>query len=169
MISMEIIMRKIFTKSVAVLSMLMLLSGCLTNEAGNANKEMIGGLTGAAAGAWIGSNVGKGKGTIVAIAGGTLLGALGGSNLGRTLDKADIAYANKTSQQALEYNKTGAGSSWRNPDTGASGSVIPTKTYNSPTNGYCREYTQTIVVGGTEEKGYGKACRKPDGSWEIIK
>ncbi len=161
-------MKKFITKLVAGIAILGMLSGCLTNEAGQANKEMIGGLTGAAAGAWIGSNVGKGKGNIVAIAGGTLLGALAGSSVGRTLDKADIAYANRTSQQAFEYNKTGASSSWKNPDTGASGTITPTKTFQDNSQRYCREYNQTISVGGKVEKGYGKACRQPDGSWEIV-
>lgn len=162
-------MRKFFVKAIAGFSILTLLAGCMTNEAGQVNKESLGGLTGAVAGAWIGSNIGKGKGNIVAIAGGTLLGALAGSSLGKTLDKADVAYANRTSQQALEYNKTGAASSWKNPDTGAYGSVIPTKTYQTKNNKYCREYTQTISVGGKVEKGYGRACRQPDGTWEIIK
>jgi surface antigen len=162
-------MKKFILKAVAGLSIVTVLTGCLTNEAGQVNKETVGGLTGAVAGAWIGSNVGKGKGNIVAIAGGTLLGALAGGSLGRSLDKADVAYANRTSQQALEYNKTGAGSSWKNPDTGASGSFVPTKTYQTKDNRYCREYTQTVSIGGKVEKGYGSACRQPDGSWEIVK
>ena len=35
-------------------------------------------------------------------------------------------------------------------------------------NEYCREYTQTIIVGGVPQYGYGQACFKPDGSWEIV-
>jgi hypothetical protein len=33
---------------------------------------------------------------------------------------------------------------------------------------YCREYTKTIYVGGHQERAYGTACYKPDGSWEIV-
>lgn len=35
-------------------------------------------------------------------------------------------------------------------------------------NDYCREYTKTIRVGGNLESGYGRACLRPDGSWEIV-
>ncbi len=33
---------------------------------------------------------------------------------------------------------------------------------------YCREFQQTIVVGGQQQQGYGRACRQPDGSWKIV-
>ena len=33
---------------------------------------------------------------------------------------------------------------------------------------YCREFQQTLIVGGRTENAYGTACRQPDGSWEII-
>ncbi|MBI1309472.1 MAG: hypothetical protein GC129_06490 [Proteobacteria bacterium] len=32
---------------------------------------------------------------------------------------------------------------------------------------YCREFTQTITIGGKTQKGYGTACLQPDGSWEL--
>ncbi|MFI4983716.1 MAG: RT0821/Lpp0805 family surface protein [Rickettsiales bacterium] len=165
-------MKKFLIKATASLSILAVLAGCngngLTNDAGNVNKQNVGTLLGAGAGAWIGSNVGKGKGNIVGIAAGTLLGALAGSTIGKSLDQADVAYANRTHQDALEYNKVGSASSWKNPDSGASGTITPTKTYTKNER-QCREYTQTISVGGKVEKGYGTACRQPDGSWEIIK
>lgn len=31
---------------------------------------------------------------------------------------------------------------------------------------YCREYTETVEIGGRRESGYGTACLQPDGSWE---
>lgn len=36
-----------------------------------------------------------------------------------------------------------------------------------PAPGYCREYTAPIVIGGREVSGYGNACMRPDGSWEL--
>lgn len=164
-------MKKISNKGVALALVAFTLSGCenisMTNEAGRANKQMIGGLTGAVAGAWIGSNVGKGKGNIAAIAAGTLLGALGGSSLGASLDRADVAYHNNTAQRALESNRTGVASTWNNPDTGASGVITPAKTYEEHGR-YCREYTQTVRVGNKAQEAYGKACRNPDGTWQIV-
>jgi hypothetical protein len=34
--------------------------------------------------------------------------------------------------------------------------------------GYCREYTGPIRVGGRVQQGYGTACLQPDGSWQMI-
>ncbi|MBA8666957.1 hypothetical protein H1Q59_03505 [Holosporaceae bacterium 'Namur'] len=164
-------MNGIFKKYIALTAVVFTLAGCdnmaLTNEAGYANKRTIGGLTGAVAGAWVGSNVGKGKGQIAAIAAGTLLGALGGSSLGSSLDRADVANHNNTAQRALEVNRTGVASTWSNPDTGASGVVTPAKTYEEHGR-YCREYTQTVKVGNKIQEAYGKACRNPDGTWQIV-
>jgi len=53
--------------------------------------------------------------------------------------------------------------------SGNYGSVTPTREGYQPSSGaYCREYQQEIVVGGRVERGYGKACRQPDGSWKVI-
>lgn len=140
--------------------------GC-TNQAGEIDKQTLVGVTGAIAGGAIGSNIGKGSGRTAAIIGGAVLGGLAGSEIGKSLDRADVAYYNKTQSQALEHNKVGTTSSWRNPDSGASGTFTPTKTYENGGQ-YCREFNQTINVGGKVERGYGTACRNPDGSWKIV-
>jgi surface antigen len=145
-----------------------LLTGCLTNEAGQVNKQALVGLTGAVAGGAIGSNIGKGTGNTAAIIGGAVLGGLLGSEIGKSLDKADVAYHNRTQQQAFETQKAGTSASWQNPDSGARGSITPTKTYQNSNGQYCREFNQTISVGGKTEKGYGTACRQPDGAWQIV-
>ncbi len=136
-------------------------------QTGGIKKEHIGGLGGAVAGAWAGSNVGKGKGNIAAIAAGTLLGAYLGKELGASLDRADLAYYRQTSQQTLENAPSGTTNTWRNPDSGNYGTITPTETYQTGSGQYCREYSQTITVGGKSEQAYGTACRQPDGSWEI--
>ncbi len=130
-------------------------------------KENIGAVTGAVGGAWVGSNVGKGKGQIVGIAAGTLLGGYLGKSVGASLDRGDMAYYNKSSQSTLETAKVGETSTWSNPDTGNRGTITPTKTYRSDGGSYCREYQQTISVGGKTEKAFGTACRQPDGSWQV--
>lgn len=38
----------------------------------------------------------------------------------------------------------------------------------APEAGYCREYQQQVLVGGRWEQAYGTACRRPDGSWQIV-
>jgi hypothetical protein len=32
----------------------------------------------------------------------------------------------------------------------------------------CREYTAPVTVGGRVVQGYGVACPRPDGSWQIV-
>ena len=57
---------------------------------------------------------------------------------------------------------------WQNPNTGNSGTITPTQTYTASNGAPCREFTQTIYVGGYPEQGYGTACRQADGSWQIV-
>ena len=54
------------------------------------------------------------------------------------------------------------------PDSGNTGAVTPVRTYQTSTGQYCREYTQTITIGGEKHKSYGTACRESDGSWKIV-
>jgi surface antigen len=75
--------------------------------------------------------------------------------------------ATQAAQQAFERNQAGQPTVWQNPDTGNSGSVTPTRTYQLANGQYCREYRQTIVVGGQQNQAYGTACRQPDGTWQI--
>ena len=132
------------------------------------NKTTGGGLLGAAAGGLAGAQFGKGKGRLATTAVGVLLGGLVGSQAGASLDRADIAYANRTTQRSLEDVPTGHATTWRNPDSGAAGTITPTKTYQTASGQYCREFQQSITVGGKTEEGVGTACRQPDGSWRIV-
>ncbi len=50
----------------------------------------------------------------------------------------------------------------------ASGSVSVIKDGTSDVGNYCREFRQTVTIGGRSEKAYGTACRQPDGAWEVI-
>jgi len=127
-------------------------------------KTQIGAATGAAAGGLLGAALGGEAEGIVA---GVLLGGLVGGAVGNTLDNADRNYAMRNAQYALETTPAGTTSTWRNPDSGHSGSATPVKTYQEPDGTYCREFQQTVTVGGKTEAAYGTACRMPDGSWRI--
>jgi surface antigen len=156
-------------KNAALLVLVTFMSGCQNGGdfSSMMTKENIGAVTGAAGGAWAGSNVGKGKGQIVGIAAGTLLGGYLGKSIGASLDRADMNYYHQTTQSALETAQTGTTSTWTNPDSGHSGTITPVKTYKAPSGENCREYTQTVNIGGKSEKAFGKACRQSDGSWKI--
>lgn len=161
--------RKIARSILVICSVATITTGCETGPNGELfSKQNIGTLAGAAGGAVLGSNIGKGKGNIAAIAAGTLLGGVVGNKIGASLDRADMAYYNRSSQQALETAQTNTPVTWSNPDSGNSGTITPTRTFQSNDGTYCREYNQTIVVQGKPTQGYGTACRQPDGSWKII-
>jgi len=153
--------------SVLICSVSAFTSAC-ENNSELFSKQNIGTLAGAAGGAVIGSNIGKGKGQVVAIAAGTLLGGALGNKIGQSLDRADMAYYNRSSQNALETAQVNTPVTWRNPDSGNSGTITPTRTFQASNGSYCREYNQTIVVGGKTTQGYGTACRQPDGTWQIV-
>jgi surface antigen len=150
---------------IVVLSAALVLGGCVSMGP----KEQAGTMLGGIGGALIGSQFGGGSGRLVGVAIGTLAGALIGQDIGRSLDRVDRMEMENTAHQALEYNRSDQTSSWRNPDTGHSGTVTPRRTYREPSGRYCREYTQTVLIGGEEEQAYGTACRRPDGKWEIVK
>jgi hypothetical protein len=35
-------------------------------------------------------------------------------------------------------------------------------------SGACREFQQTITVGGKPQAAYGTTCQQPDGSWKVV-
>ncbi len=89
-------------------------------------------------------------------------------NYGASLQGPERQAMQDTFQYALENNPTEQVSDWVNPDTGRSGGVVPTRTYQSPQGQPCREFITTIIIGGRQEQGYGTACRQPDGSWQVV-
>ena len=157
-------MKKNFMLTLVVLASFTLVA-CDTLQ-GRGNKETLGAATGAVIGGVLASNVGDGKGQLVAVGVGTLLGALVGSEVGRSLDKADMLYAQRANQQAHSA-PIGETISWNNPESGNSGNVTPVRDGYADSGEYCREYQQTIYVGGVQETAVGIACRNPDGTWKI--
>ncbi len=131
---------------------------------GRCNRDLLGGLMGAAAGGFLGSKVGDGKGQLAAVAGGTLLGFLVGGGIGRSMGEADRGCVG----QALEHAPDGQSIRWNNPQNGATYQVVPSQTIQASDGRYCREYTATAVINGRTQNTYGKACRQPDGSWRLM-
>lgn len=145
-----------------------LIVACLVTGCENP-KQAVGTLAGAGLGGWAGSTIGSGRGRVVAAAVGAGLGALAGGYIGGQLDKADRAEAERTCQRALESGRSGQATTWRNPDKGTCVEIVPEPAYKTAQGQYCREFQQTITVGGKPQQAYGTACRQPDGSWQIVK
>jgi surface antigen len=149
------------------LSAALALAGCADLQSGP--KTGAGSFVGAGLGGLAGSQIGGGTGKLVATGAGVLLGALAGNQVGQSLDRADRLTAANATQRTLATAPTGAATTWRNPDSGVYGSVTPLRTTETAQNNVCREFQQTITVGGETRQGYGTACRQPDGSWRIVR
>ena len=136
------------------------LSGCSTKmQTGTA----IGALTGGALAYGLGQDShNKELWTVLGIG----LGAMIGSNIGQQLDERDRILMGQTFNHTMEKAPINATGQWQNPDTGHGGTVTPTRTFETQT-GPCREFTQTVSIGGQMEEAYGTACRQADGSWKI--
>ena len=149
-----------------LLAMSLILPGC-ADMSGVGPKQGIGTLGGAAAGGLAGAQIGKGKGQLAMTALGALLGAFAGSSVGSSLDRADELYADRALQRVGSV-RTGQRVAWRNTETGNSGVLVPTTAARRTSAGVCREYQQTITVGGRTQQGFGTACQQSDGSWQIV-
>lgn len=156
-------LRKIALSSLLVAGIA--LSGCTNMDAGN--KELAGTGLGALLGGVAGSQFGNGKGQLWMTGAGVLLGALAGSEIGRSLDKADIAYMNQAQNQAYTA-PLGQSIAWNNPESGNRGTYTPVRDGRSSAGSYCREYQQTIYVGGQQQTATGTACQQADGTWKIV-
>ena len=136
-----------------------------TEEAVRRNpKGTAGAAGGAVLGGVIGGLAGGRKYAII----GAISGALLGGAIGGQLDERDRRLAAEAAARALESQPSGHAATWSNPDTGHSGSVTPLRTWQDAEGRYCREFVQTVRVGGQEQEAFGTACRQPDGTWQIV-
>jgi|TARA_R110002096_G_scaffold432240_1_gene648705 surface antigen len=153
------------TKITAIILIAFTLSAC---EQGS--KEGMGTFMGAVGGALIGSAIsdngrgGSGNGMVI----GALAGGIIGNTIGRSLDEKDKREMYRAQQVAFEQYPSGQSSSWYNPDTGNSGTYTPQPAVQNDDGQYCREYQQTVTIGGETQNAYGTACRQPDGDWKIV-
>lgn len=153
--------------ALAVLATSLVLVACQTDNWGGG--ETVGTLGGAAAGGLLGNSLGGHTGT--GKAAGTLLGVLiggfAGNQLGGMVDDEDRKRAQSAEQRAYAA-PVGQQITWNNPQNGNSGTITPVRDGYAQNGSYCREFQQTITIGGQQQQGYGKACQQPDGSWKIV-
>ena len=131
---------------------------------GRCNRDVIGAILGGAVGAAAGSQFGKGDGRKLATIGGAIIGVLVGGNLGRAMDQVDQNCVG----QVLERAPTGKPVIWNNPDQNSRYTVTPTRTYQTRSGTYCRDYQTQVLIGGRLENARGTACRQSDGTWKKV-
>lgn len=151
---------------IAAVMSLGLLAGC-SGVGDYGTKQTVGGLGGAALGGLLGSQFGSGTGQLAFTAAGAVLGGLLGSEVGRSLDDVDRLRAEEAQYQAASA-PIGETIVWSNPDSGNSGTITPTRDGVAAGGQYCREFQQTVTIGGRTQQTYGTACRESDGSWRVV-
>jgi surface antigen len=156
-------MQRGVVKGAAVITVAaVLMTGCAAIESnpktaiGAAGGATVGGLIAAAAG-----------GNPAAIAASVIGGLLVGGLVGNLLDDRDKRLQAEAAHRALETAPSGQSVAWKNPESGHSGTVTPTKTYQTASGTYCRDYQATVEIEGKQERASGRACRQPDGTWRI--
>ena len=131
------------------------------------NRQDSGLAIGAIAGGVLGSQFGGGKGRIATTALGAVIGGIVGSEIGRSMDQQDRILAQQAELAALEEGEPHRPRSWRNPENGRYGEVVPGPPMRRGPE-YCREYTHRIYIDGRPESMRGVACRNPDGTWRNV-
>ncbi len=122
---------------------------------------------GAVSGAVIGSQFGGGSGQTVAAVVGALAGAWVGNKVAQGMTAQDRGYYETAANRAAAA-PVGQQIVWNNPQSGNQGTITPVNEGRDSSGNACREYQQTVTIGGKTERAYGKACKQPDGSWKII-
>ncbi len=80
-----------------------------------------------------------------------------------------VAQQRAQEQAQIEATTAPVGSTIAWNDAGAAGSVSVLREGRSSSGKTCREFQQTVTVGGRSEQAYGTACLQPDGAWQIVK
>lgn len=136
---------------IALVAAAVALSGCSTVGLG-------GGRTGSS-----GSGAATGPAapeTIIAAMDGGLIGG----SIGSGLSESDRRIALQAEYRALEYSPAGKAVDWQGSGGAPKGSVAAAQPYRVGSQD-CRQYTQTVTIGGQNRAARGTACRNSDGSW----
>lgn len=130
-------------------------------------KADTGTVIGAVAGGVIGNQVGSGTGRVLATVAGAFVGGVVGHSIGQSLDEQDRMLAQEAEYAALESGESDVPRSWRNPDNGHYGEVVPSRSYRRNERD-CRDFRHTVYIDGRPQTMNGTACRNPDGTWRNI-
>ncbi len=126
-------------------------------------------MLGAGTGALLGAAV-AGGGTGNRLAGAAVGGLLGGLSATASAPRSTTRNkrrAYEAQMDALERGPSGAAVSWKNPDSGRYGTIVPGPSYQESGRN-CRQFTHTIYIDGRPQTARGTACRNPDGTWASV-
>ncbi len=129
---------------------------------GDGPKERAGTLGGGVGGSTVARVAGASAPGII---GGALAGRMLGGSIGKSLDRKDQELAMKAAERSFERAAVGETTTWRNPDSGHSGSITTTREFTNDLGERCREYREVVTTGGQQQVVTGIACRGADGRW----
>ncbi len=108
------------------------------------------------------------KAVFALLAVGLLLGSCASGDQTVALSETDRGLMDRAVQQSLETDKVGQSRNWANPDSGHVGTVTPLRTFTKNSGRPCRDYQQTVTIGGITRLAYDTACRQPSGDWNSL-
>lgn len=129
------------------------------------SKSDQGMVIGGVLGGMGGSTLGSGSGSLLGAVVGAFIGGYIGREAGRYMDRADRMMHDHAVVDAIDHDRDSA---WSNPRTGHRGRAEVGRYYHGA-NGYCREYKETVWVGGRKFiSPPHTACQRPGGPWQIV-
>ncbi|MFI4938149.1 MAG: RT0821/Lpp0805 family surface protein [Candidatus Berkiellales bacterium] len=140
-----------------------ILAGCQSTGQSNNTPMMMGTSSGKVIGAqyYPGSNQAAGVGA------GALFGDTTGNGIGRAPNQSDVHSAHNGFVKATRV-PIGETVYWHNKRTSHWGTFCPIRDGHSLCGNYCREFVTTTFIDGRAERTYGTACRRPNGTWELM-
>ena len=138
---------------------------CERQRAGNqVGGLVIGALVGGIFGNAISRGPQRGPGTAV----GAVIGGALGATIAGNMDCDDRGYAYSASYDAFERGRPHSTYRWSNPRSGTRGTFMVGDYYRGRGGARCATYSQTIWVHGRPQEARGYACRRRDGTWDIV-
>ena len=158
-------------KKVIIVALAIVVAGCTKSQMDQVKRitpmQIVGIAIGGAAGGIIGAQIGGGIGQSLMITTGVLAGGVVGYGAARQLERSDQKAHDTTASQAFAEAADGTTRYWRNPETGNSGIIMPTRSYRAGDGSYCRDYRTTVAVQDGFIRGRGIGCQEANGKWRI--
>lgn len=82
------------------------------------------------------------------------------------MSEQDLALYQEALTKALDTSKGGQQTQWSNPETGASGTIKPRRSFKQGEKS-CRDVYLDTQAKGRREKGTWAYCREPGGAWRL--
>ena len=142
------------------------LGGCETieRETGFNRATQTGALGGATFGGIVAALAGANPAWIAAS---VVLGGVTGGAIGNYLGREDGEKHARSNLSALDGLGRGQTSSWRNQQTGNSGSTTVTSVTTRPDGTQCKAFRETVRTKAETVTKEATACRAPGGTWRV--